>query len=409
MTWGNLKEAFKALPDNYKYSSKFRSGDGTHTADILLQIVLPIVLILAFFAFTSVKSYETKKRELEEQQLALDKQKYEEMLSQLENKKTEISKERENILEQMNRLGDELKKINLDLEELHKKKSILNDREFNKLKKDLEEKQKQIDQEITKYQKRKKELDSQASKIDERTRELKAWWQEISQSEKAKLVAEIAEAHIELQKQKIIVAFEKVQIRRKSELGIFFLAGKQINIGSSGQLIDDHDVFSKTCYDIYNVFQSDKSFKNEADTLYIMVLKEAGLTDIKHEISELGLEGYERIIDSEKALKNQITTSNKSFLMAEIDKFMDNLRKEVLREQVRVINTFFQFYESKSLDERYKWNPKLKELKDKMVSTTDSVGVGLLENELIVQMYEKLKIDLEKQGYKFLGDAWSTL
>lgn len=381
-------------------------GNQTHTADVLLQVVLPIVLILAFFAFTSVRSYESKKQELEKHQLILDQEKYKQALDKLDQEEKNIKKTRKEFDHRKKELYERRKKLEQEGKRLEETRGQLNHQEYQQKKQEIATQQEDL-------RKQQKELEEDQAKLKEqqiaieRTKEdLAGWWKEISETPHGQLVAKNAEIQIDLQKYKLMAALEKVEVRQREELGIYFLSGREIQI-KSARLLDDNNNFQTTCKRIYDIFSSKDSQNREADNIYKLVLEEAGIEDLKTVPIEVNLQEYDKIVASQRASEGKITDGNRKFVKKEIESFLDRVAKQVVTEQHRVIDAYLDYLKKLPPRELDSWNPKLKELGEKVVNPPPDGGdTEVYVGALTDCIYEKLETDLKNQGYHFLEETW---
>jgi uncharacterized protein HemX len=139
MTW---RDIFVAIPRaGQRPGTEPNEVDTSGTADVLLQVVLPIVLILAFFALQSARSFEHRIEEA--RQDAKTGEDYEKEKKELEKQQAAIDVQR--------RLAEERREEN--------------------------------EQNAKAVEGARQQLDAQEAKLDEQVRQFAAWWSEISHRE----------------------------------------------------------------------------------------------------------------------------------------------------------------------------------------------------------------------------------
>jgi hypothetical protein len=193
-------------------------------------------------------------------------------------------------------------------------------------------------------------------------------------------ISKVREWIIELEKQKLIVALIRVKEERIRHYGLDFVSRKVINI-NDGRL-DDPD-FKTTSEKVLEGLGDKKSREVETERLFKLVLDEANLS-------------------------RPITEENKKFVKEEIRDFINRVIEDLSTIQIGVIKEIFQYLSLKS-DELDKWDPNLKELRDLYRKAKTSKEKEALIGKFIVGFNERLKSDLEKEGYVFLEKTWEKM
>lgn len=366
MTW---QEIARARPQaGHDPGTEPAEADTSATADVLLQVVLPIVLILAFFALQSARNfeyrieearkgaeasedYEKKQRELEKQQAAMDAQR---------------------------RLAEEQRK-------------------------ESEQKAKEVED-------AKQQLDGQEAKLDERVRQFAAWWSEISQTEKGQLAEQLTQALLEIQKQRIVAALERVESEYRQDLGLTFLLHKEIRLTGEGRLLADHQEFQKACQATVLALRSEGSRAGEKMRLYHRVLQVAGLADGGAGEAETPVAAARNTGDALRARNGRITEANRSFLEERLSQLLAQLHREVLRRGRQVVGAALDHYRTSPLDELYRRNPEILKLKDEIVrASREGRDTTPYEESLVRRLYQQVKVDFDRQGYVLLPEVWGSV
>lgn len=329
------------------------------TADVLLQVVLPIVLILAFFALQSAQSFEHRIKEA--------------------------------------RTGAEA------------------DKKLREKAAKLAEKEAALAAQLAKNEARAQAIDAAAEKLgaqeaelDEQVRELTEWWQGISGSEKGELAQELSQALLEIQKQRIVAALEKVEAEYRQELGLSFLLHKEIRLTAEGRLVGDHELFQQACKATRRAF-SEESRAGEQAKLYRRVLQAAGLADDGAAGSQAPIPGARATADSLRARNGWISEENRRFLQQRLAQILADLHREVLRLGRRVIAAALEHYRNAPLDDLYRRSPEILKLKQAIVRAGGTGDTTPYEEALLRRLYQQIRVDFDEQGYELLPEAWGSV
>ncbi|HYO14104.1 MAG TPA: hypothetical protein VE685_12985, partial [Thermoanaerobaculia bacterium] len=239
-------------------------------------------------------------------------------------------------------------------------------------------------------------------------RELTEWWQGISGGEKGQLAQELSQALLEIQKQRIVAALEKVEAEYRQELGLSFLLHKEISLTDKGRLVGDHQLFQQACKATAQAFRSEESRAGELAKLYRRVLEVAELADDGSSGSQAPIPGARTIGDSLRARNGWISLENRRFLQQRLQQILAELHREVLRLGRRVIVAALEHYSKLTLDELYQHNPEIQKLKEAIVRA-QGTNTAPFEEALLRRLYEQIRIDFKGQGYELLPEAWGSV
>lgn len=354
MTWREIAQT----GNRARHRVQPAEADTSATADVLLQVVLPIVLILAFFVLQSARSFEHR---IEQARKGADAhEKYAKKWKELKEKEKHVAAR----LAEIERKGGEI-------EEAAQK------------------------------------LGAQEEKLDEQVRELTAWWQGISDSEKGQLAEELSQALLEIQKQRIVAALEKVEAEYRQELGLSFLLHKEISLTDEGRLVGDHQLFQQACKATRRAF-SEESRAGEQAKLYRRVLEAAGLADDGAAGSQTPIPGARATADSLRARNGWISEENRRFLQQRLAQILADLHREVLRLGRRVIAAALEHYRNAPLDDLYRRSPEILKLKESIVRARGT-DTAPYEEALLRRLYQQIRVDFDEQGYELLPEAWGSV
>lgn len=343
-------------------------ADTSATADVLLQVVMPIVLILAFFALQSARSFEQRIEEA--RQGAEASKEYEEKKQELEEQQAALDAQR--------RLAEELRLAN--------------------------------EQKARYVENARQQLDAQEAKLDAQVRQFAAWWSEISQTEKGHLAEELTQALLEIQKQRIVAALERVESEYRQELGLTFLLHKEIRLSGDGRLLADHQAFQKVCQATVQAFRSEEARVGEKTRLYRRVLQSAGLADGGAGATEAPVAEARNTGDALRARHGQITPANRSFLDERLSQLLARLYREVLRGGRQVVGAALDHYRNSPLDELYRRNPEILKLKEEIVrASREGRDTTPFEESLVRRLYQQIRVDFDRQGYSLLPEVWGSV
>jgi hypothetical protein len=446
MTWQDL-----SMLGGRKGGRPADSSGQSSTADVLLQVILPIVLILAFFAFQSAQSFARKTQQIEAQQLVASEEEVRELLERLAREETRVKEKQAQLNRRISDLAGEVTTIELELEALLAQSRMLDAKELEQRESRLQEKLSRLEQEkallerqqeelykqeeeigdqmleleqeqtklavqrasIEQQQRaldeRQQEIDEQQRQLGEQARGLEEWWEQLQKSEKVQIKRLHTEALIEVQKQRIIVALEKAKVEWRRHLGISsFPADRVISFSKTGLLVD-HDTFSKACAETRKVFAKEQA--SERMRLRRRVFDLAGLRDSG--------ESWDQAHDPIQDISRQgqveaavITLENRNFLEGGIDELLMELRKEAVELQQRAIAAAFEHYRNAPLEVRYQWSADLKRLKEQIVlAMKRGEDTSAFEADLIRQLKDQIRADFDSDDYRytFLKEAWEQL
>ncbi|HEX7181356.1 MAG TPA: hypothetical protein VF756_05895 [Thermoanaerobaculia bacterium] len=366
MTWQDI---FVAIPrTGQNPDATPNEADTSATADVLLQVVLPIVLILAFFALQSARSFEHRIEEA--RQGAEASIEHEKKRKELEKQQAAIDAQR--------RLAE-------------------------KLRKESEQKVKEVED-------ARQQLDAQEAKLNQQVRQFAAWWSEISQTEKGQLAEELTQALLEIQKQRLVAALERVESEYRQDLGLTFLLHKEIRLSGEGRLLADHQAFQKACQATVRAFKSEEARVGEKARLYRRVLQVAELADGGSGDVEAPVAEASNTRNALRARNGQITPANRNFLEERLSQLLAKLHREVLRRGRQVVGAALDHYRSSPLDELYRRNPEILKLKEEIVrASREDRDTTPYEESLVRRLYQQIKVDFDRQGYALLPEVWGNV
>lgn len=219
----------------------------------------------------------------------------------------------------------------------------------------------------------------------------------------SELRGQLAAAYLELQRQRLVAALEKVVAERKQELGLYYLSNKTLQLSQGGGLGSQDDVLAKSCAALQSVLRTDETRSAEAQQLFDRVLTAAGLTLGAETTSEKAVNA-----DPVRASLN-VTSENRKFTFEKIQLFLQNLEADTVREQSRLIDDIFRQYREMPLDLRYQIVPETRGIQEQLTAVNKQGGdITALADGLASALYRKIKQDFDGQGYNLLEEAWSS-
>jgi len=191
----------------------------------------------------------------------------------------------------------------------------------------------------------------------------------------------LVEAVVDLQKQKIIAAIEKVKNEERKALYIDAFQERGVLI-KDGKLHEE--LFQRLCEKTYEVLNTEHGRKREAEGLYQRVLAVATLQP------------------------SSLLPENETFLRQHLQEFLQGLVDNVVYIQHRTIREFFDYYLTLSPEQLDQHDPQLKYLRE-LYSKAQGDQRAAQAARLYNHLHETLKKNLDQQRYRFLEATWQAL
>lgn len=226
----------------------------------------------------------------------------------------------------------------------------------------------------------------------------------------AELQKTVRQAVLEIQKQRLVAALEKVEAQRRGELGLAFFGRKEIRLAESGQLESDHPAFQAACRQTAGIFRSAESRAGEEAQLYRRVLREAKLTDPRPFGAMVSAADTPPAEEARRAQRGEITAANRAFLRGEIDKFLAAVQRATIDLELRVLDRALKHRRDEPLEELYQWNPEVAELKKNIIEANrQGRDPAPYVESLLRALYRQLRKDFERLDYSFLPEVWEDV
>lgn len=190
-------------------------------------------------------------------------------------------------------------------------------------------------------------------------------------------IGKLEDVLLELEKQKLVAALEKVKSERRVYFGID--SAKGINI-TDGKLTDPY--FKATCEKANDSFRDSRSRQNEVNSLYEAVLQTAEITNVAPENSE--------------------------FVKEQIQAFIKSLIDDIVKLQIGAFNQISDYF-LQNTDELDRLDTELARLRELYNKATNESEKSAYANRLYNRFHEWVKSYLEKDDYYFLEEAWQVM
>lgn len=218
-------------------------------------------------------------------------------------------------------------------------------------------------------------------------------------------ITELNKSLIKLQRQKLLLALDRIEQGRRSAFGIDYFVQRIADLTNSGQLLTNDPLLVAKCQEINAIYQTPTAIEQEKRRLYALVLKDADVQDSPSAAPQVQAPPSTKPnIDDHL----WITAENRQFVTERIAGLMDALRTEITDRQRDLVRHAFLYYARLSVDELYRWHPQLQSLREEIARLEalqqDASSLRTAQTE---EVRQKMKQDFRAQGYLFLEDAWN--
>lgn len=191
----------------------------------------------------------------------------------------------------------------------------------------------------------------------------------------------VREVVLELQRQKLIAALERVKSQTRQSLHLTSFEERSPSF-EAGHLRDE--LFKSFCEVNYTTLNEQSAREHQADEIYDKVLILAQ-------------------VEPSRVLKE-----NERWIREQIQDFVKGLVVAVVRIQHRTVKDFFTHYLALSPEQLDGLDPQLKVLRENYLKAEDTMKEAQ-ELKLYNHIHEKLKTNLDEQHYRFLEVAWQEI
>lgn len=216
----------------------------------------------------------------------------------------------------------------------------------------------------------------------------------VKEEPRGELLEEYRESLVELQRQRLLVALEKVKAERRRYFGIDAVSSIRIE---AGQLLDGS--FKIACEKTFSHLGNVRSRDAEANFIYQSVLDSAEIRD-----RGTGKSQGEWDILADPSI---ITNQNRDHVRRLIEGFIARLIGEATNLQYESIHEICEFYLVHD-EEMEQLDPKLAKFREEYIHAPPEKK-KLYAHKLHNRLVEKLTHGLEEQGFHFFEETWQRI
>lgn len=233
--------------------------------------------------------------------------------------------------------------------------------------------------------------------LEQKSKDLDILKGKIMMTDRGTLVKEYQQAIIELQRQTLLVAFEKVKKERRQYFGVALFAEQDIEIRGDSVF---SRAFKISCERTYRHLNHVTAQKNEIEHMYVALLDSAKIQDP----SFTEFESEFQVLDHPEI----ITNANRTYIENLIRGFTLRLVLEARNLQYASIERIFEHYlfNHNAMDAL---DPELKKYREGYNTAESDEIRRLFAQRLHNRLLERLAQALKKQGYQFFDDTWQRM
>jgi hypothetical protein len=192
----------------------------------------------------------------------------------------------------------------------------------------------------------------------------------------------VREVVLELQRQKLIAALERVKSQTRQSLHLASFEERSPSF-EAGHLRDE--LFKSFCDVNYTALNDQRACKRQADEI------------------------YDKVLIAAQVEPSRVLKENERWIREQIQDFVKGLVADVVRIQNRTMKDFYTHYLDLSPEQLDQLDPQLKVLRENYVKAEEDTMKEAQELKLYNHIHEKLRTDLDEQNYHFLEMAWQEI
>ena len=361
------------LDDLRRESSRDETLSASDPANVLNQVLLPVVLILALMVVAFLNDAKEESEQLRDIRSVVGQLDLPRLQQLLLERGRELEEGQGDLQARAKALGMSLEDVEAKLAETESQRKLVEDEE---------------------HESRLNEIRREAEALERKQTELALLVQEARSD---KLAEMHAEAILEIQKQRLVAALQRVELSFRVQLGI--------GIEPLASPTLDSKRFRDACQVAFSGFATSSAAEVTRSKLFARVLEEASIRDLRQE----GASGSrdEHLSAALRARNSVISAENRAFVVDEVVKLVAGFREEVLELQRGAVTRRLDQYRASSLDERYKKDPELLKLRNELVTATrEGRSTEAYQERLLTVILAKVRRDFETANVNLLPELW---